>query len=155
MGCVWALFWKLFSASQILMSLDKCVTDYCDTDPCFSSDVNLHNYHFYIFMSQSVYSLTQMSTMYQFNTSVHQSKMISTLAARCTPCDPVYNSASDDCKDGSDDTPSHLSNWYILSCKKASRLVLGSRHWPIQFNGTYTLPWFTVFVSVRERVCAF
>lgn len=82
----------------------------------------------------------------------HRHKTITTLAAPCTHCDPVYVSSFDDCKDGSDDTPSHLSDWYILSCKKASRLVLGSRHWPIQFNGTYTLPGFTVCLGVRASV---
>lgn len=54
--------------------------------------------------------------------------MITTLPTHCTLGDPVYISVLDDYKDGSDDAPSHLSDWYILSCKKASRLVLGSRH---------------------------
>lgn len=85
--------------------------------------------------------------------SVHQSQMITTLVAPCTPSDPVYISVFDDCKDGSDDTPSHLSDWYILSCKKASRLVLGSMHWSIVFNSTYTLPGFTVCLWVRESLC--
>ena len=44
--------------------------------------------------------------------------MITTLAAVYTPRDLVYLSIFDDCKDGSDDTPSHLSSWYILSCEK-------------------------------------
>lgn len=78
--------------------------------------------------------------------------MITALAAPCTLCDPVYISILDDRNDGIDDIPSHLSGWYILSCKKASRLVLGSRHWPIQFNGTYTLPGFTVCLWVRASV---
>lgn len=49
--------------------------------------------------------------------SVHQSGMITTLAAPCTPCALVYITVFDS-EDSSDDAPSHLSDWYILSCKK-------------------------------------
>lgn len=63
-----------------------------------------------------------------FSMYVNICKMLTTLAVPCTPCDPLYIRVFDDCKDDSDDTASHLSDWYILSCKRANRLVLGSSH---------------------------
>lgn len=67
-------------------------------------------------------------TVYHFSLSA--SKMNTALAAPCTPCDLLYNGVSDDCEDGGDDAPSHLSDWYILSCKKG--------HWGCPWSKTPT-----------------